>query len=115
MSNERDFSKERLKALREKNKYSSTQLADKVGVHKSSISAFEVGKRKPSLHVLTKLAVALNTTTDYLTMMRDDPNPYIPNEELDSVLKEKKITYKGKELTPEQAQKIAEMIDVLIK
>jgi transcriptional regulator with XRE-family HTH domain len=37
-------------------------LADKAGIHRTHVSLLERGKRMPSLQVVKKLAVALETT-----------------------------------------------------
>lgn len=55
----------KIKNLREKAGMSQTELADKLGLSKSVISAYEKGIRKPSFKVLPLLAKALNVTELY--------------------------------------------------
>ncbi len=42
------------------------ELARRIGIPASSVSHFEAGRRRPSLHNLYKLAEALDVSTDYL-------------------------------------------------
>lgn len=60
-----DF-KDRLKQARSNKKLSQSELANTIGVHVTNISRYERGENRPTTEVLTKLANALDTTTDYL-------------------------------------------------
>lgn len=64
---------ERLYKLRLIKNFTQEELAGKISVHKSSISAYEVGRRMPTSDQLCKLADIYNTTTDYLLGRTDDP------------------------------------------
>ena len=57
---------DRLKNLRLSNGLSQAQLAQKVGVSKSLISAYENGSRQPSYEVLIAFASLFSVSTDYL-------------------------------------------------
>jgi len=59
--------KDRLKQARTAKKLSQNELAKLVDVHVTNISRYERGENKPTTEVLSKLANALDTTTDYLT------------------------------------------------
>ncbi len=56
----------RLKELRASKCLTQKQLADKVGLTKSVISAYECGIRYPSLDMVVSLARVFGVTTDYL-------------------------------------------------
>lgn len=56
----------RLKTLRVQNKYTQMQLADRIGVTKSVISAYENGFRMPSYDVLISIANIFKVSTDFL-------------------------------------------------
>ena len=58
--------KDRLKQARTAKKLSQNELAKLVDVHVTNISRYERGENKPTTEVLSKLANALDTTTDYL-------------------------------------------------
>ena len=64
---------ERLLKLRLQKKATQLEVARQIGVHKSSISAYEVGRRMPTSDQLCKLPDFYNTTTDYLLGRTDDP------------------------------------------
>lgn len=55
-----------LKTLRLKNNMTQAQLAQKLGVTKSVISAYETGLRLPSYDILIHIAKFFNVSTDYL-------------------------------------------------
>lgn len=57
---------ERIKALRRNKGLTQTQLAQRMWVQKSIISAYETGMRQPSLDMLMKYANEFHVTTDYL-------------------------------------------------
>ena len=57
---------ERIKALRHSKRLTQTQLAARMWVQKSIISAYETGMRQPSLDMLIKYANEFHVTTDYL-------------------------------------------------
>lgn len=56
----------KLKTLRLAKKYTQAQLAQKLGLTKSVISAYETGLRLPSYDVLINIAKIFNVSTDYL-------------------------------------------------
>ncbi len=58
--------KDRLKESRLKEKLSQGKLAEIVGIHVTNVSRYERGEHKPSTQILSKIANALNVTTDYL-------------------------------------------------
>lgn len=58
--------KDRLKQARSGKQLSQNELAKTVGVHVTNISRYERGENRPTTDVLSKLANALDTTTDYL-------------------------------------------------
>lgn len=55
-----------IKILRTKNKMTQQQLADKLDLTKSVISAYETALRQPSYDVLIKLAHHFNVSSDFL-------------------------------------------------
>ncbi len=56
----------RLKALRLRENMTQAQLAQKVGLTKSVISAYETGLRLPSYEVLIHISKIFKVSTDYL-------------------------------------------------
>lgn len=56
----------RIKELRELNKLTQLELANKINVKEQTISNYEAGKRQPSFEILLNLANVLGTSLDYL-------------------------------------------------
>ena len=67
----RDFS-EIAKELRESKHLTQTQLAQRMWVKKSIISAYETDARPPSLDMLIKYAKEFNVSADYLLGIEAD-------------------------------------------
>ncbi|MDD6327390.1 MAG: helix-turn-helix transcriptional regulator [Eubacteriales bacterium] len=61
-----------LKQLRLTNDMTQTQLASKLGVTKSLISAYENDLRMPSYDVLIRIAKTFDVSTDYLLEVEID-------------------------------------------
>lgn len=61
---------------------SLTSLAIELEVSQEAISQYISGKIKPKLSTIIKMAKILNTSTDYLLDLTDNPNPpdFILNE-----------------------------------
>lgn len=57
---------DKLKSLRKQKKLTQMQVAERLWVTKSIISAYESGIRYPSLDMLVKLAQTYSVSTDYL-------------------------------------------------
>lgn len=57
---------EKLKQLRNGQKLTQQQLAERIGVAKSVVSYYASGDRYPSYDVLVKIARIFHVTTDYL-------------------------------------------------
>ena len=56
----------RLKELRERSHMTQKDVADRLGVHKNTVSNYENNILTPSVDVLIKLALLFNTSTDYI-------------------------------------------------
>lgn len=55
-----------LKELRSEKNLSQNQLAQRIGVNKSTIALYESGERLPSISMLISLSRTLGVTTDFL-------------------------------------------------
>ena len=62
----------KIKELRNKYKFTQTELAEKVGVTKSTIAAYENDSRQPSYEVLIKMAEAFKVSIDSLLLNRSE-------------------------------------------
>ena len=57
---------EKLRKLREARKLTQAQVADRVGVSKTMISAYETASKAPSIEVLIRLSRLYGVSVDYL-------------------------------------------------
>lgn len=56
---------DKLKLLRQRHNYTQQDIADRLGVTRSTVSNFEIGRRKPEVDVLEKLAVIYGVDLNY--------------------------------------------------
>lgn len=66
----------RLKELRKARGYSQVKMQMLTGIDQSDYSKIENGKRNLSFEQCKRVAVALETSMDYLAGLTDDPTPY---------------------------------------
>lgn len=79
----------KIKELRAKAKFTQSELADLLGVTKSSIASYENDSRQPSFPVLIKIAQIFNVSTDYLLLNKSEKSISIEslNEEQTAIIK----------------------------
>ncbi len=66
---------ERLATLRHERGLTQTVLAERVDIHVSQIRRYEQGQAQPTLDVIRRLALALNTSADQLIFDPDERAP----------------------------------------
>ena len=66
----------RIKALRKERGYTQIKIQLMTGIDQSDYSKIENGKRYFTFEQCKKLAVALNTSMDYLAGFTDEKEPY---------------------------------------
>lgn len=66
----------RLKALRKEKGYTQVKMQMLTGIDQSDYSKIENGKRYFTLEQLKRIAVALDTSMDYLAGLTDERKPY---------------------------------------
>lgn len=66
----------RLKALRKGRGYTQIKMQMLTGIDQSDYSKLETGKRYYTYDQLRRIAVALDTSMDYLAGLTDEPKPY---------------------------------------
>ncbi len=67
---------DRLKNLRKEKGYTQIKMQMLTGIDQSDYSKLENGKRYYTYEQLRKLAVALETSMDYLSGLTDEKKPY---------------------------------------
>ena len=104
----------RLKELREQRGISQTELANFLGVVRSTICQYEKGNRMPDSNILGKLADYFNVSVDYLlgrdTVPEEKPQIHIPEQYKDVL-----VSFEGgaDDLTQEDVDKVIEYIELL--
>lgn len=98
----------RMEWLREKRGHTQKELAQKLGIARTTYSGYAHGAREPDLATLNKIADYFEVSTDYLLGRTDDPRMYHKDyknlqEKIDltddEILKQLDFTYNGIELT----------------
>lgn len=72
---------EKLRTLREARGLTQLQVANRIGVSKAMISAYETASKAPSIEVLIRLSRLFGVSVDYLVCV--DAPKYIDVSELD--------------------------------
>ena len=67
---------ERLRQLRKERGYTQVKMQILTGIDQSDYSKLENGKRYYTFEQLKRIAIALDTSMDYLAGLTDDPKPY---------------------------------------
>lgn len=81
---------DRLRKLRKEKGYTQIKMQLLTGIDQSDYSKIEKGKRYYTFEQCKRIALALDTSMDYLAGLTDDPRPY-PRKSQESVVKEKTV------------------------
>ena len=65
----------RIEYLRRKLDITQKQLAEKAGITEASLSRYENNLREPKAEIIIKLAIALETSADFLLGRTNNPSP----------------------------------------
>lgn len=84
---------ENLKNVREQKGMSQKDVAEKIGVAKSTYSLYESGKREPNVQTIKKIADVLNVSADDLLGIGDDSQTIAAH-------------FDGEEYTPDELERI---------
>ncbi len=106
---------ERLRKMRKMRGLTLKEVADRVGVARSTYSGYESNYRQPPIEVLVKLADALKTSTDYLLGLTDNPYPKEPTRNIKELLKEEDLHLDGVPLTDEELKPFREMLELVVR
>lgn len=65
-----------MRKLRKERKYSQVKMQMLTGIDQSDYSKIETGKRNMTFEQCRRIALALETSMDYLAGLTEDPTPY---------------------------------------
>ncbi|WP_110933793.1 helix-turn-helix domain-containing protein [Paenibacillus bouchesdurhonensis] len=122
-------SNNRIRERRKELKLSGPEVAAKLGISTQYLYDIERGKRGLSSEILGKLSEVLKATTDYLLKKTNlnlygvdlndkNPDPHEESELADipiERLNQYKLTYKGHDLSKEEADDIIELLEAALK
>ena len=121
--------KDMLKYLRNREGLSQSELADKLGLGKSTISMYEVGKREPDFETLESIADLFNVDMNFLLGKKDSENEFslTPKDErdikkdLDSIMEkieageDSPLYYNGEEVDKESMELLRDAIGMSLR
>jgi len=71
----------RLKALRESRHLSQKEVAERLGLTRATISAYERNTKTPSVDILVKIALLYHSSTDYILGLEDRTSIFVDDLE----------------------------------
>ncbi len=105
---------ERIVARREELGLKQYQVAERIGVTKTTMSKYENNVNLPNSDILTKLAKALETSVDYLCELTDISSPY--NEKWVCVDKTDKLLYDNiQKLNRDNKLRLSERVNIMLE
>lgn len=114
------------KTLRIKSGFTQQQMADKLGLSRSTIGMYENGEREPSFEILENIADMFNVDMNYLIGKKESteiiPDSYYLNKDARDMAQflfenpEYKVLFDAsRKVKPEDIQFVKEMIDRMSK
>ena len=105
----------RLKEMRKKRNLTMGQLAEHIGVAKSTYASYELSYREPSIATIRTLSLVLGTSVDYLLGISNSPHiePLETNARL--LLQSKKLHWDGIKLEEEDLKSIRDFLEYVVR
>lgn len=111
----------RIVALRKQNKVTQEILSKAIGVSRTTLAHYEIGRRKPDYEILQKIADFFSVSTDYLLgrNFTEEEQQIITkiqdNVPLDKIASQHDISYKGQVLDEAEKQQMLLFVETLLK
>jgi transcriptional regulator with XRE-family HTH domain len=106
---------QRLKSLRKTRKLSMQEMADELGLARSTYAGYESGYREPNLSSLRIMAHKLQTSVDYLLGLTDDPIPREPVRDARLLLACQRLHWDGIPLEEEDLELVRRLLERVIR
>lgn len=107
---------ERLIFLMENLDMKQTELAQIVGISKQSLYKYLHCKCEPRAEIIAKMAIALNSSADYIVGLTNDPNPINRSDVIENTAKqETQLISKFRQLSEENKIRIEERINIMLE
>lgn len=94
---------------------SMKEVADHVGVAKSTYAGYESGYRQPTLETIQSIAKKLSTTSDYLLGLTDEYDPTQQNTNAREFLNYTQLHWDGVPLEEEDLQLIRQLLERVVR
>ncbi|MBQ2940738.1 MAG: helix-turn-helix transcriptional regulator [Clostridia bacterium] len=106
---------ERLIYLMENLDMKQTELADKIGISKQSLYKYLHCKCEPRAEIIKKMAIALNSTADYIVGLTNDARPINRDANTEQVMKkENELLSKFRKLSADDQIRIEERMNIML-
>ncbi|MED3966057.1 helix-turn-helix domain-containing protein [Niallia taxi] len=105
----------RLKELRLKRDWTIKYTAEKIDIGASMYSGYESQLRLPPMELLPKIAEVFDTTTDYLLGSSKKDETTLFSTDIDWILSQEHINYKGVELTYKDKENVKVLLEMLLE
>lgn len=106
----------RLKELRIQRDYTMQDIAENIGVARSTYAGYETQDRFPPIETLSRLAKCLKTSTDYLIGLTDNPDPKEPTHDIDEYLRTiNDLNWNGIALSNEDLKPLRDLFNIIIR
>lgn len=112
---------DRLKSLRKSNGKIQQDIADFLGVGRTTYVKYENGDSEPPLDFIVRLACYFEVSTDFLLGKSDNPTPPDAKKEAPNIINDAEAlrayfrSKKGRDPTPEEFSRLNDFAETLIK
>jgi transcriptional regulator with XRE-family HTH domain len=105
----------RLKELRKKRKLTMQEVADSIGVAKSTYAGYESGYRQPTIESIQIISKKLHTSADYLLGLTESPDPPELNHNAKEYLNYEQLHWDGIPLEKEDIELIRSLLNRVLR
>jgi len=105
---------ERLRRARKRKKMTMEQVAEQIGVAKSTYANYELSYREPSVSTIQSLSVVLETSTDYLIGVSNIENTNQLETNAKILLQNQQLHWDGIKLEEEDLKSIRDFLEYVV-
>ena len=104
----------RVRLLREKVNMSRDELAKRIGIATPTLAGYENNLREPKFQTIQEIANALNTSSDYLLCITDNPKPNKASNDLKVLVKSMDgLNVNGKKLSNRELKMLIQFLETM--
>lgn len=105
---------ERVRFLRDKIGMSRDQLAKRIDIATPTLAGYENNLREPKFQTILEIANTLNTSSDFLLCITDDPKPNKTSNDLNVLVKSTDdLNINGKKLTNRELRLLIQFLETM--